>query len=263
MRRCTRPPHWQEPNPRSLARRAPLPERFSIALARLAGASHPFSERGRKQFWRFLQQCRVLKAIELTCERGGRTLFQGLSFELRGGELLRLGGQNGSGKTSLLRILCGLLSPSAGEVRWNDAKIHSLREDYAQALVYLGHAPAVKDDLSAAENLAIACRLAGKAVLDEQVVAALDRMGLARTDIPVKKLSQGQRGRAALARLALSDSTPLWLLDEPFSALDVAAAKVVEDLIAAHVAAGGAVVYTTHQEVGITASRTIELGAAT
>ena len=203
----------------------------------------------------------MLKAIELRCERGGRTLFQGLSFELRGGDLLRLAGQNGSGKTSLLRILCGLLWPNAGEVRWKDASIHSLREDFAQALVYLGHAPAVKDELSAAENLEIACRLAGKAVHEEQVIAALDRMGLARRDVPVKKLSQGQRRRAALARLVLSESVPLWLLDEPFSALDVAAAKVVEDLIAAHVAGGGTVVYTTHQEVGITASCTIELEA--
>jgi heme exporter protein A len=205
----------------------------------------------------------VLKAIELTCERGGRTLFQGLSFELRGGELLRLAGENGSGKTSLLRILCGLLSPNAGEVRWKDADIGSLREEYAQALVYLGHAPAVKDELSAAENLEIARRLAGKAVREEQVFAALDRMGLSRKDLPVRKLSQGQRRRSALARLVLSESVPLWLLDEPFSALDVAAAKVVEDLIAAHVAGGGAVVYTTHQEVGISASRTIELGAVT
>lgn len=205
----------------------------------------------------------MLKAIELTCERGGRTLFHGLSFELRGGELLRLAGENGSGKTSLLRILCGLLSPNAGEVRWKDASIQSLREDYAQALVYLGHAPAVKDELSAAENLQIACRLAGKAFAQEQLSAALDRMGLARKDVPVKKLSQGQRRRAALARLVLSEAVPLWLLDEPFSALDVAAAKVLEDLIAAHVAGGGAVVYTTHQEVGITASRTIELAAVT
>jgi len=203
----------------------------------------------------------VLKAIELTCERGGRTLFHGLSFALRGGELLRLAGENGSGKTSLLRILCGLLSPNAGEVRWKDAGIQSLREDYAQALVYLGHAPAVKDELSAAENLEIACRLAGKAFAPERISAALNRMGLARKDVPVKKLSQGQRRRAALARLALSETVPLWLLDEPFAALDVAAAKVLEDLIAVHVAGGGTVIYTTHQEVGIKASRTLELAA--
>ncbi len=204
----------------------------------------------------------MLKAIELTCERGGRTLFQGLSFELRGGELLRLAGENGSGKTSLLRILCGLLSPNAGEVRWKDASIGSLREDYARALVYLGHAPAVKDEMSAAENLEVACRLAGNTVTEKEVLAALERMGLARRDVPVKKLSQGQRRRAALARLVLSQSVPLWLLDEPFSALDAAAAKGLEDLITTHVAGGGAVVYTTHQEVGITASRTIELRAA-
>jgi heme exporter protein A len=188
-------------------------------------------------------------------------LFQGLSFELRGGELLRLAGQNGSGKTSLLRILCGLLAPTRGEVRWKDAQISELREDYAVDLVYLGHAPAVKDELSAAENLGIGCRLAGKAVSAQEVAGALERMGLARKDVPVKKLSQGQRRRAALARLVLSAAVPLWLLDEPFSALDAAAGKGLEDLIARHVAQGGAVIYTTHQEVGISASRTIELAA--
>ena len=201
----------------------------------------------------------MLKAIELTCERGGRTLFEGLSFELRGGELLRLAGQNGSGKTSLLRILCGLLAPKSGEVRWGGTDIHSLREDYAKALVYVGHAPAVKDELTAAENLDVACRLAGAAPSRREVSAALEHLGLQRKDVPVKRLSQGQRRRAALARLALSRSVPLWLLDEPFSALDTAAARVVEDLVAGHVAGGGTVVYTTHQEVGITASVVIEL----
>ena len=201
----------------------------------------------------------MLKAIELKCERGGRTLFEGLSFELRGGQLLRLGGQNGSGKTSLLRILCGLLVPSAGEVRWKDSGIHALREDYARDLVYLGHAPAVKDELSASENLEIACRLAGKAVAKAQVYGALEQMGLAPKDVPVRKLSQGQRRRAALARLVLSDAVPLWLLDEPFAALDTAAAKVIEGLIGRHVAGGGVAIYTTHQEVAVTASLVIEL----
>lgn len=201
----------------------------------------------------------MLKAIELTCERGGRALFRDLSFELRGGELLRVAGENGSGKTSLLRILCGLLAPAAGEVRWREEPIQSLREDYAKELVYLGHAPAVKDELTPAENLQITCRLAGLAVSTKDIQAALARFGLSGNDVPTKKLSQGQRRRAALARLALSESVPLWLLDEPFSALDAAAARFTEAVIAQHVARGGAAIYTTHQEVGITASRVIEL----
>ena len=200
----------------------------------------------------------MLKATELTCERGGRTLFQGLSFELGGGELLRIAGENGKGKTSLLRILCGLLDPVAGEVRWRDEPIRSLREDYSRELVYLGHAPAVKDELTPAENLEITCRLAGKEVSSQRVRAALEQFGL--TGNPTtKRLSQGQRRRAALARLLLSESIPLWLLDEPFSALDAAAARFTEGLIAEHVARGGAAIYTTHQEAGITASRVIEL----
>lgn len=201
----------------------------------------------------------MLKAIELTCERGGRALFRGLSFELGAGELLRIAGENGTGKTSLLRILCGLLEPVAGEVRWREEPIRSLREDYARELVYLGHAPAVKDELTPAENLEITCRLAGSPRPATRIREALGRFGLADRDIPTKKLSQGQRRRAALARLALSESIPLWLLDEPFSALDVAAARFTEGLIAEHVARGGSAIYTTHQEVGIKASRVIEL----
>jgi len=200
----------------------------------------------------------VLKAVELTCERGGRALFRGLSFELGAGELLRVGGENGTGKTSLLRILCGLLEPIAGEVRWRGEAIRALREDYSRELVYLGHAPAVKDELTPAENLAITCRLAGREASSRQVRDALEQFGL-RGNPATKRLSQGQRRRAALARLLLAESIPLWLLDEPFSALDAAAARFTEGLIAAHVARGGTAIYTTHQEVGITASRVIEL----
>ena len=103
----------------------------------------------------------MLEARELECERGRRTLFKGLSFSLKGSELIRVAGANGSGKTSLLRILCGLLAPTSGEVRWEGVSIHSLKEDYSRNLVYLGHAPAVKAELTARENLDIACRLAG------------------------------------------------------------------------------------------------------
>ena len=199
----------------------------------------------------------MLQAADLQCERGGRSLFAGLSFGVSTGELLRVSGANGSGKTSLLRILCGLAAPGRGEVRWNGKPIYSLKEEYARQLVYLGHAPAVKADLTAAENLSIACTLAGLGSAD--VRAALARFGLP-PDVPVRKLSQGQRRRAALARLAAGGSAALWILDEPFSALDAEGAKLLNELFARHVAKGGLIVVTTHQDPGIAATRTVELG---
>jgi len=195
----------------------------------------------------FCDNSAVLEAADLECARGGRTLFRGLSFALEEGELLRIAGANGRGKTSLLRILCGLLSPAQGEVRWKGEPVGSLKEEYSRQLVFLGHAPAVKDELTAAENLSIASRLAGNASSDIDVSAALRALAVPEGAL-VKILSQGQRRRAALARLALSQAIPLWLLDEPLAALDAQAASVVEGLIRAHIGRGGSVVYTTHQE---------------
>ena len=174
-------------------------------------------------------------------------MFRALSLSLAAGEVLRIAGANGRGKTSLLRILCGLLAPTAGDVRWKGEQIGGLREDYSRQLVYIGHAPAVKDELTAAENLSIACRLAGNARSSSDVSAALRTLEVPQSTL-VKTLSQGQRRRAALARLWLSRAIPLWLLDEPLAALDAQAARLVEELVAAHAAQGGIVIYTTHQE---------------
>ena len=197
----------------------------------------------------------MLEASELEATRGDAVLFSGLGFSLAPGSLLHVTGANGSGKTSLLRALCGLLLPSAGEVRWRGESVRRLREEYWKCLAYVGHADALKDDLTAEENLAVGCALAGRAVSAEQRRGALESFGLgARARLPVRALSQGQRRRAALARLAVSDAAPLWILDEPFAALDTTAVELVRSLTGQHLLAGGMVVITSHQDVRIAAS---------
>ena len=194
----------------------------------------------------------MLEVSNLACTRGDRTLFRGVSFTLKAGALLHVAGANGSGKTSLLRILCGLGSPEAGEVRWRGESIGTLREAYAREIVYMGHANALKDDLSAIENLQVACMLAGSPATNVAARHALAAFGLVSCEhLPARSLSQGQKRRAALARLALATRAPLWILDEPFSALDVEAVRHLEQLILAYIDGGGCAIFTTHQDAAI------------
>lgn len=189
----------------------------------------------------------MLTVVGLECRRGGRPLFSDLSFSIQPGELLHIQGVNGSGKTSLLRILAGLSRQETGEVRWNGADIRESREDYTSSLLYLGHQPAVKDDLTVAENLAVSCRLGGLEPSFHGMEMALEVVGLARrVNLPARVLSQGQRRRLALARLWL-DQRPLWVLDEPFTALDIHATALLERRLEQHLGEGGMAVLTTHQ----------------
>lgn len=186
----------------------------------------------------------------LACSRGGRPLFGPLTSSLRPSELLWVRGANGAGKTSLLRILSGLMAPSDGEVRWHGHRIDDLREDFNQSLVYLGHAAALKEDLSPLENLLFSSRLSGHPVDAVRARDALARAGLrGREDTLVRHLSQGQRRRSALARLCLGVVSPLWILDEPFNALDRVATAWLASTIQQQLQSGGMVILTTHQDV--------------
>jgi len=197
----------------------------------------------------------MLKVIDLACRRGDRRLFSGVNFELASGTLLHVRGRNGSGKTTLLRALCGLLVPDAGEIRWRGEDSRRLGENYRADLLYCGHLNGIKGDLTGIENLRVAAILDGNLVDAERLWSALEQMGLAGyEDLPAMVLSQGQKRRVALARLLVSKA-PLWVLDEPFTALDADAVDLLLRLIAGHVSDGGIVVLTTHQEVPLTAGR--------
>lgn len=198
----------------------------------------------------------MLMLADVACTRGVRTLFSGITHSVMPGQLLRVQGPNGAGKTSLLRMLCGLLAPTEGHVLWCGKKLTDQRETFGHSLVYLGHAAALKDELSPLENLLDACALGGQKPEASAALAALQAAGLrghARTS--ARRLSQGQRKRSALARLALSQNAPLWVLDEPFNALDAAATAWLTGMIEAHLQRDGMVVLTSHQDVMLSAAQ--------
>jgi heme exporter protein A len=205
----------------------------------------------------------MLEVSTLACVRGERTLFEDLSFEVPDGAVLRVTGANGSGKTSLLRIVCGLTPPAEGHVCWEGRDIRTLREEYWKELVYVGHANALKDDLTALENVEVGVQLSGRGVDRGAALDALERFGIAGcAGLPARVLSQGQRRRVALARLLVGGVSRLWVLDEPFTALDAAAVRLLARLVGEHAGRGGTAVLTTHQDVTIDAPEELRIDLA-
>ena len=197
----------------------------------------------------------MLEAVNLGCTRGERRLFKGLNFSIKPGELIELRGANGSGKTSLLRILCGLARPAEGEVRWHGKNIRSLGEEYSGAVSYLAHQNGVKDELSAIENLRISSGVAGNVLSKANAQEILERVGLSRQqNLPARSLSAGQRRRVALARLLTSRAT-VWMLDEVLTSLDDTAIKLSRQFIGDHLSKGGLAIIATHQELDLDAER--------
>jgi len=201
----------------------------------------------------------TLCAHALTCVRGERALFADLSFEVFSGEWLHIRGENGIGKTSLLRILAGLSKPADGSIDWNGSSIEIDPSQYHRNLLFLGHRDSLKEDLTALENLSIATALDGIAVSEDEILLALHRFGLrGREDLPVNCLSAGQKRRVLLARLLLRKAK-LWILDEPFNALDVRAVEMLSELISEHIVAGGMAIMTSHQEIPMPNGRVVQL----
>ena len=194
----------------------------------------------------------VLAASQLACRRGDRLLFRGLDLELQPGQIVWLRGRNGSGKTSLLRLLAGLSTPAEGALSWDGVPLRRAGADYRGALCYLAHANALKDDLSALEALQFLARLHGRAGDEAACTEALRGVGLhSRRHAAVRTLSQGQRRRVALARLQLAPRAPVWILDEPYDALDAEGSALLDRTLSGHARAGGAVLLTSHIDLSL------------
>jgi len=206
----------------------------------------------------------TLEAHDLAGARGYAKLFGGLSFHVDAGRALAVTGANGSGKTTLLRILAGLSAPSSGAVRWNGDAMAPFDPRLREAVVFHGHLHALKDELTTLENLASLVALAGMRAAPDDLARALDDVALTRQrQLPARVLSQGQRRRVGLARLRLLQK-PLWVLDEPATALDADGAALLAAMLDEHLAAGGAAVIATHQPLALPPARfaTIEVGTA-
>lgn len=189
----------------------------------------------------------TLEARELTCIRDDRTLFDGLSFSLKPAQVLLIEGRNGSGKTSLLRILCGIRMPDEGTITWNGGDIYKLATGYNAGTTYVGHKDGVKLELTAEENLVFARSLG--AASDISLEQVLDQMGLGGfDDVQAINLSAGQKRRLALARLLITRSS-LWILDEPFTSLDTRGVAMVETMAMEHLAKGGMLAVTSHHSM--------------
>lgn len=189
-----------------------------------------------------------LSVQNLSCERGEQMLFENLNFQIRSGEVLQVRGLNGSGKTSLLRMLAGLAFVSEGEITWNHKPIHKVRDEYYRHLNYIGHKHGFKDDLTAKENLKHLCVQSNQSMqcsLDQ----ALDAINLGnKKDLLTRDLSAGQRRRVALAKLLLLPN-PLWILDEPFTAIDKDGVAFLIQLMQQHTKKGGMIIFTSHQDI--------------
>jgi heme exporter protein A len=191
----------------------------------------------------------ILEARQLRCERGERLLFESLSFRVAAGQLLQIEGANGSGKTTLLRALCGLSAPAHGDIIWCNEAIGDNSEDYHAQLTYVGHHPGIKLDLTAFENLRFTQDMSRTKASDTTLLAALDHIGLFGFEyVPCRHLSAGQRRRVALARLLIAQ-TRLWILDEPFTAIDRAGTQLLAQLLTQHLQNNGLIVLTSHQPI--------------
>lgn len=189
----------------------------------------------------------MLAVNHLSIIRDDLPLFESLSFRLQAGDILQIEGENGAGKTSLLRVIAGLGKSGSGEVLWQGEPIAHQRDVYHQSMLFIGHLTGVKRELTALENLRFYQTIAGKPCSDDELMRVLAKVGLVgREDVVVAHLSAGQQRRVALARLWLSDHL-LWILDEPFAAIDAKGIKVLEALFVKHAQQGGMVLLTTHQ----------------
>jgi len=201
----------------------------------------------------------MLEARALTCVRGERQLFSGLNLAISLGECLHVRGENGVGKTSLLRLLTGLSQPESGDVLWSGLSISKEPSTYHRELLFLGHRDALKEDLTALENLQLYATLDDVQLPVDKALGALWRFGLrGREYLPVNCLSAGQKRRVLMARM-LTRQAKLWILDEPFNALDTHAVQALQGLIAEHIEQGGLVVLTSHQAVSLPRVKVLDL----